>query len=1064
MRCPEVPGGREARVPVGLAWVSLAIALASCSSPGRSFPKRPSLLEPAQPLAAEDAEWRYHPRKPSRLEQSYALPGGRELLVGAAGERWLAEPARKRSYPAAMLAPETLVGALVAKRVPWVFVGESGTTYDAETPTGAFIGSSAPLVDMAEVASGTNNVLAVSRDGELWLSEDAGLGWREVGPPDTRFADVLLAPPFGVALEIPERVWWSDDEGRSWQPLEQAPFGARRLLRDAEAGPVLESALETRAIGFEGGARLAPLPRALRALEPELGFPAARGPSARAIATGRAFDRGGRYFEVVLGAKAETLSGPALGELDRRSAPYFSACNAVAVAGHESWVFVACTRERSGSSRQFEFFRSADGGESFEREPFVARGDPELVRLAVGGGGALLATGFCAPAENVAGCRPEGIARREEAAGDAGVSSRLTPVAAPALDEHARGLAFSADGRTAYAIGPRTKSDALFAFVATDLDRGFTARPIAALENPDARGPTELLQLSVSGEGQLSLVLAQASGTQRLVVLDASGRALSVNAPPIESAVLGAYGNRALAVSPDTVWQSLNGGAEWESVGRLPRAVCAASAGRCSLGVACSAAGCTLGESLSRVGWRRGGEPSVVREPAPAPRLGGVARRALGPAISCDLSSTEWAELRGVDRLPDAAQAALGKAAWFALSTDENSAAVGLWVAEVGLPLDRGARVRYSELFGPASNPAEVAFHATVQVEGAAALRYRVPSGSAAAGVPLGEVDVAWENLLEGQHRRASIPDAGDALPGDFVKGEGAARRAQPDLVSIASGGIFVRVHRQPQHAQISYFLDGQSIERVPPLSWPAPLPKDASLEMARIGNESLQLAFVDRGASVLRARRRGDVWKFDGMTIGYQDPGAFSLEQHREIAYAGKGPRAGIQLTTVRHDGSSGSQLFVLRADGPVFDAPLAVPTQRDLGDAPLACDAEQRLGTPRTIAPYHPGRRRPLVVHDAVEPERVFLTDAAVLRGTPARACVDAFDADMVKTPGATTVTKERALVSFDGPSWLFRVAADSTRRQARIEHRAMTCRPDPAVEPPAEVYELPGTTQNE
>jgi hypothetical protein len=984
------------------------------------------------------------------------------LFVGAAGERWLTEPSQQRSSPATMLAPETLVGALAAKRAPWVFVGRSGTAYVADSPTGAFLGSSAPLVDMAKVDSGVHNVLAVSRNGELWLSEDAGLGWHQVGPPKVRFADALLAPPFGVALEVPERLWWSDNEGRSWQPLDQPPFGARRLARDDAAGAVVESVLGIRAIVFEGGARLAPLSRSLEPAEPELGFPAARGPSARAIASGRAFDTGGRYFEVVLGPKAETLSGPSLGELDRQNAPQFSACNDVAAAGFESWVYVACTRERSGSARQFEFFRSADAGQSFEREPFVTRGDPDLVRLAVGSNGTLITTGFCAPGEDGAGCRPEGIARREAEA-DGGVAAALAAVAAPALEEHARGLAFSVDGHTAYAIGPRTKSDALFAFVATDLARGFVARPIAALDDPDARGPTELLQLAASGEGQLSLVLAQPSGAQRLVLLDASGRALSMNAPPVDAAVLGAHGNRALAVSPDGVWQSLNGGAEWESVGRLPRAVCSASAGRCSIAVRCSAAGCTLGESLSRVGWRSRGEPSVVREPPSVARNGGAIRRALGSAIACELSSTEWAELRGVERLPDAAQAALGKAAWFALSTDDATAAAGLWIAEVGrLPHDRSTRIRYSELFGPAANPADVAYHATVQVEGAAALRYRVPAGAAAPGVPLTGIEVVWENLIEGQHRRALIPDAGNASPGDYVKGEGIARRAQPDLVSISSGGIFVRVHRQPQHDQVSYFLDGQSLERVPALRWPALLPKEASLEMARLGNDSVQLAFIDQGATVLRARQRGDTWHFDGMTIGYQDPAAFAIEQHRDIAYAGTGP--GIQLTTVRPDNSTDSVLFPLRADGKVFGPPLAVPTQKDLGDGPLGCTAEQRSNTPRTVAPYHPGRRRPLVVHDAVEPERVFLTDSAVLHGIPDAACVDVFDADLVKTSAATALAKERALVSLDGPSWLFRVASDNTRRESRVEYRVMTCRPDAGAEVPGEVYDLPGTSRNE
>jgi hypothetical protein len=1038
--------------------------LASCSSPGRKFPARPSLLEPARPFSAnglDGVEWRYHPRRPTHLERDYELGPGKRLYVGDAGERWVADAALRRADPAPMLAPEALIGALTPTRASWVFVGRSGTTYDSDSALGAFSASSAPLVDMARVDSGKSNIVGVSREGQLWLSEDAGLGWHEVGPSGVHFADVMLVPPHGVALEVPERLWWSADEGRSWRALDQPPFGARSLLRDEEAGPVAVSVLGIRALSFEPTPSVAPLPRSLRPAEPELPQPTAQGPSARALARGRAFVSAGRYFELVLGAKAQTLSGPLLGELERRGALLFSACNDVRVAGFERWAYVACTRERSGSARQFEFFRSADGGESFDREPFVARGDPELVRLAVGQAGLLLATGFCAPSESVAGCRPQGILEREEPVADAGAAVVLAPVPAPALEEHARGLTFSSDGRIAYAIGARTKSDSLFAFVSTDLARGFVARPLVTLDGAEWRGPSEVLELGASDEGQISLVLAQSSGSQRLLVLDVSARMISLNAPPVDSAVIGAYGNRAMALSPEGVWESLNGGAEWESLGRLPRSVCAAASGRCSIPVHCEALGCTFGDSLTRVGWR-GHEPPSALLPAPgAARRGTPPRPALGPAWSCELSSVEWAELRGVDRLPDASQASLGKAAWFALSTDDATASAGLWIAETTrTPLDRKLEVRYSELLGPAPRASDVAFYATPQVEGAAALRFRMPTSGA--GGSLTDVEVAWSNLFDGQHGRALVRDAGSLLPGDVVKGDGVARRAQPDLVSIASGGIFVRIHRQPREDQLSYFLDGSTVQAVPALHWSVTPPKEVSLEMARLGAESVHLAFVDQGSTVVRARRRGDGWQFDAQSIGYFDTSRFSIAQHRDVAYA-RG-RAGIHLTSRRSDGSSRGQLFLLQADGPVFAAPMPMPTQQDLGEGANACTPRERADTPRIVAPYQPGRRRPLLVHDAVEPVRVFLTDAAVLHGTPEKPCADAFDADLVKAASATQPPRERALLSLEGPSWLFRMTPDNSRRDTRVEYRTMNCRPDAGVELPSEVYDMPGTDQNE
>jgi hypothetical protein len=1050
---------RSLRCCAGWVVTSLGIGTAlSCGSPGRKFPTRPSLLEPVEMAAsagAPAAEWRYHPRKPARLERAYPLPGGRSLLLGG-GERWLMDG--KRSWPAAMLAPEPLIGALTSKRSAWVFVGRSGTTYDADSPMGALGPSSTPLTEMARVDSGQNDVLGVSRGGELWLSDDAGLGWRQVGPAGVQFEDVLVESPHAVALAVPERLWHSNDEGHTWQALDQPPFGARALARDESAGSVAVSVLGIRKLTFGADVQVTPLQRQLQPAEPSLAAPPVQWPSARAIARGRAYDKSGRYFELALGVKAETLTGPSAGELERRPAPLFSSCNDARVGGFERWVYVACTRERTGSSQRFELFRSENGGASFEREPYGARGDPELLELAVGAEGALLMTGLCTPSENVPGCRPQGIYRRAVGDADAGAAPpQLLPVAAPALEEHARGLAFSSDGRTAYAVGPRTKSDALFAFVSSDLARGFSARPIDALDESESRGQSELVQLTASEEGQLSLVLVQPSGAQRLVVLDAGARTVSFNPAPVDTAVIGAYGNRALAVSPENVWESLNGGAEWDNLGRLPRSICAATSGRCSLAVHCDPEGCTLGDSLSRVGWRGREAPSAMLPPPATARPSASARRSLAPPWSCDLSNGEWTELRGVERLPDAGQAWLGKAAWFALSTDDATAAAGLYVAEAGR-VSHDMEVRYSELLGPAPRPSEHAYQATLQIEGAAALRFRVPT---AATAPLTDVEVAWDNLLEGQRRRAVIPDAGATLPGDFVRGDGPTRRAQPDLVSIASGGIFVRVHRQPQQDQVSYFLNGSSVEAWPALRWGIVPPKEVSLEMVRLAGESVHLAFVDQGATIVRARRRSNAWQFDAMSVGYADAASFSIEQHRDIAYL-RG-RAGIHLTTRHADGSTRSELFPLQLDGPVLAAPSAVPTQRDLGDALVPCTQQQRAETPRIVAPHHAGRRRPLVVRDAVEPVRIMLTDAAVLHGTPESPCADALDAELVKSaPGSAA--RERALLSLDGPSWLFRLAPDNSRRETRVEYRSMSCRPDASVELPAEIYDLPGTNQND
>lgn len=1031
-----------------------------CSAPGRTVSTRPSLLESSRPLEPEvgPAEWRYHPRQSGRLTRSYDLGEGKRLFVGGLGERWLVDGKSGPAQPASILAPEPLVGALTSRGAPWSFVGQSGTTYEADAPLGPLLTSSTPLERLARVDAGRNNLLGVSRDGQLMLSEDAGLSWRAVGPSGTRFSDVLLAPPHALALAVPERLWWSETEGREWLALDIPPFGAERLVRDEDAGPVVASAIGARGVRLEGVPQLTPLGRSIRLDEPELSRPPVDGPSAKAIAAGRAFVTDGVYFEVALGLKAESLAGQFSGSLTRRPLPVFSACQDIQVAGFGSWVYAACTRERAGVTRRFEFFRSEDGGRRFEREMYTALGNPDQVRLAVGHAGALLATGLCLPQETLAGCRAQGINERRVGEGDAGAKVELRAVPVPALEESAMAMAFSVDGLTAYAVGQRTKSDALFVFVSSNLAAGFTARPISPLEQAGAPEPDQVHGLTPTRDGLVSLILGQTSGPQRIVILDAAARTLSMNAAPLDAAVLGAYGGRALAVSPDEVWESLNGGAQWERIGRLPRALCSTSGGRCSTSVHCQSEGCAIGDVLSRIGWR-GQVQATATLPAPAPVSANNARRSVGVPLSCELSHAEWSALDGVARLPDASQAGMGGVAWFALSTDDATAAAGVWIAEHGhKPSERTPKLRYAELLGPTERPSEVAYHAALQVEGAAALRYALPGSAGASKTHLTRIEVAWENLLEGQRARGLIADAGGHVPGDFAKGEGMARRANADLLSIASGGIYVRVHRHPQHEQTSYFLDGSTVEEIPPLRWEPPAPKGSSSEMARLGRRHFPLLFVNQGATVVRARWGDSRWHFDAMSVGFTDVEDFSIHQDRYIVYVHG--QVGIHLTTRGGKADSDGQIFPLQAQGPVFGAPIAVPTQGDLVESPLGCTPRQRLDSPRIVAPHHPGARRPLLIHDAVEPLRVMLTDSATLHGTRDKACVEIYDADAVKTPLTPAAPRERALVSTRGPSWLFRVAPDANRRDVRVEYRTMQCKTDPGLEVPSEVYEMPGT----
>jgi hypothetical protein len=1056
---PRVTRGelRALRAAAFGAWLASSAAL-GCSPPSRAFPPRPSLLDTEQPVdgAPSPAEWRYHPRKTGKLSRAYELEGGGTLWVGALGERWHVEPGAERAEPASSLAPEALIGALHGTDGRWTFVGESGATYLADGPLGALSLGTAPLERLARVDAGSQQIVAVSRLSALWSSGDAGRSWQRVGPVGVRFSDVLAAGAGAMALQVPERVWWSADALGGWQPLDQAPFGAEALVRD-ESGPVVVAALGSRRLLVDGatGPRLEPLNRFVRQEAAELSVPPREGPSARALQLGRAFVNDSVYLELELGVKAGSLSGRFGDRLSSSSHPELSACHDAVVSGFEQWVVVACSRERGSGPRRFDFFRSRDGGRSFEREPYWGRGNAEEIELAVGSEGRLLVTGLCSPNENLAGCRTHGIQMREERGADAGAVT-LSSVSAPALEGNAHALGFSHDGRIAYAVARRTKSDLLFSFVATDLDAGFRAYPISGLGPAGESSPHQVQALTAARGGQVSLVVGQHSGPNQLVLLSAEGRPISVNAGPMPTAALGAYGARALAVSRDEAWESFDAGASWESVGRLPQSPCASSAPRCSIPVRCQDRGCAVGDSLSRLGWRGQAEMGRALVPPPAPPPP-PPRRAVGTAFSCDLGGTEWKELPGVDRLPDVAQAAIGKAAWYALSSDDATAAAGLWIVDRTASAQSSPKVRYQELLAPRERAPDLAYQALLQVEGAAALRYEVPGTPGASPTHLTKIEVVWSNLQEGRYEHGRIGDAGTLLPGDFSKSDGAARRAQADLLSIASGGIFVRVHRQPQHQQTSYYLDGKSVEEIPPLVLPSALPKGTSSEMVRLGRESVALFFVNDGATVLRARRHEQRWQFDAMTLGYAHADSFVLRQSRDIAYLNG--RVGIHLTTLRPGAPTEGLLFPVQPEGVVFGNALRVPTQADLQGELPRCSAEQRENSPRLVAPFEPGARRPVLIHDRVEPLRTLLTDSAIVHGTADKPCVEAFDAEPIKT--SPSPVRERALLGFDaGPSWLFRVASDNARRSFRIEYRTMTCRLDPHADVPAEVFEAAGT----
>jgi photosystem II stability/assembly factor-like uncharacterized protein len=1062
---------------------ALGLVLAACAGGERRIApgaRRPP-LSAGQTLTApyiSPARFRYHPRERARTRAVLPLADGSRLLVGERGERWLFEPKGRQLRPGAMLAPEALI-AVLADGGTFSFVGRSGTSYVSEGPLGPFERSSAPVEALNGVSAAGSTILGVRQARSLLRSGDFGVSWAAAGPPGVAIIDVALKPNGqGLLLASPEAVFGTSDFGATWQKVDAPTIGALELSTTVDGNIRALTPLGERSWHPEQSPPWVREQRALTATEAasqlalDKGAPLAagvpeppRGPDATAVAEGRATFSGPLYLELTAGTARgswDLLVGPLEGPLERRPVPLAQGCRAVRLSAFERFAAFACFRADGESATQsIELYQSDTSGERFARVPGRIDGSLGAFRMAVGEKGRWLAAGVCPPA-SAAGCTPSGIQRQRdpgeallpsERAGKAAPNPAGALSATPSLAEVALALGFSADGRTAYAVGRRTKTGRFALFVSRDGGRSFQPEDldlgqVASDDGEDdyvERSPgTRVEALSAAEDGAVAISFAH-YGRHTLVVTDDQGKLLSSAETPESRALLAATGLRALAVAPKSrqVWESLDGGVTWTPAALLPLDLCPGDE-NCEVPMRCAPRGCVIGRELSRIGWASQATDESALLPPPLRPLRPLAdRRVLSP-IACTLEPGVFTALPGVVEAPDAHEAAIGAASWFAVSDDPARAAVSVFHASKG-------RVQSTSLLDAAPRPEQHAYAVLAQVEGVAALRYRLPEATPGK-TSLTDVEVSWQNFLEGKAVRARLPDGGAYVAGDYVSTGGRVPRAQPDLLSIAAGGIYLRLHKAPREAQPTLFLDGRRVEFLSTPSWPLDSRYPGRAEMIRIGGSHVPTLFVGRGAALARARQRGNQWEFDAVSTGLIDPASFGLVELDTIAYVGA--RAGLYLEVQDGTGALASaQIFPIRADGPVVDLPVAVPTQRSLGDKPEACDAARRAHSPRIVASFQPGTRHPVVVTDSVEGPRTLLTGFAVLYGSPEAPCAAAFEAVGISAETGQA-TRDSALILVDDMehSVLFRRVGE---RSPRIEYRNMVCRFDSTLEIPPEVY---------
>jgi hypothetical protein len=1027
------------------------------------------------PSYSTPAVYRYHPSRQAPVQAERRLSDGQSLLVGDRGERWLLDPKTHTLTAGPSLAPENLIAVLEVADRFW-FVGQSGTNYEARGPLGKFLRSSAPLEPLVRVSASGQTIIGIPADGSLSRSVDGAASFSRVGPAGITFADIELANDgSGLALAIPEALWFSRDEGATWAAVPGQTEGAFALTRSRAGRVQIESLLgpyrfRDQPPRLEAGAE-ADTKLVQSAEQPP------RGPDANALAEGRAFVDGARYFEISASpahpSDYELWQGALDEKLVAQAVPELRGCRGARLAGFENFLELACFRGPSDSgSVPVAFFRSASASAQFAPEPFAAFGNAESFRFAMGERGELVASGLCA--RPGAGCSPGGILvrRATRAAPSTGArppKPRATPpnfelfaAATPSLVESALGLAFSLDGRSAYAVGRRSKTGRLALFVSHDGGESFEVRELSLVradaddEDRDydrSQSSARLESLAAAEDGSLALVIADRHGRELLLV-DEQGRMISSSKPPDERALVSAVGPRAFALTPNSrkAWESLDGGVSWHALGPFPVTLCS-SEGDCNLKLRCAPLGCFIGSEVSRLGWAGQADDDLDSLPPAGVTPMPLTERKLGPSLSCSADETTWQTLPGVRELPSSRDAALGKTSFVAIATDAAHASAS---AVHGFGGSHPHLETVSLLSPLSARAVGYAFEVLDQVEGAAALRYRTPEDPAKDS-HLRNIEVAWDNALSGQVGKARLSDGGAALPGDYESGE-LVQHAVPDLLSIGEGGLYLRLHHNLGDDQETIYFDGQRSARIPPVKWP--FGKIAGrTEMAENDHQHVPLMLFGHGTAVARARVEGGHFVFDAQTIALPNPSAFGQVLSSNVAYLGD--ESGMYVQTQSLLGAPASALFfAFRASGEVLGAPVRVPTQANLADRPSYCTSSDLRATPRIDASYLPGTRRAIVVADNSDAPRVFLTSGAVLFGTPEHACARAFDAEEVVLD-TTPARHERIILLLDDleHTWLFRTIHDPSGAPA-VQYRTLKCHYDPSVELPVEVYRAPGT----
>ena len=1044
------------------------------------------------------------------------------------------------------VAPEDLTSAIRRADGTWIYVGETGTLYETGEPLGGFTRTVPAPEPLAKVAGVGAEVLAATLEGKL-LRWGPQSGWRPGGAAPAlagaHVFDLVADGPRVLALAFPEALLTSEDAGVTWTAAGAPTVGARRLGRTAAGDLGAQGIFESvvwRAATFARGTDRLVVPQAT--LEIELG----RAPSAAAVQAGHALLDGDRYHEIVHpdsdGEPWLFSRGRLEGRLETEPIPWSAPCTNLRLGARGRIVFLACIFP-DGSEIAADVRRSTDAGTSWSAPLHLVTPDGEQVAIAVAPDGAALISGACRSSDPAGACKPSGplllrpLAADADAgpvdAGspdpiDAGLPERASPSlgalasSAPQLAGPALGLAFAVDGRSAYFLGKRGKDERIGLFVSHDGGETFSPRvlqsaptahparppheddePSEGEQPPDTFELDETSPIRPGDDGTLSLMVARTRGGVGYLTADEDGRVLQVAAPPLDEdgnavdVVLSGQGKRVLALPSNlsdgagTFWESLDGGINWDRQ-TLPQALVREYT-KGNIAFACGLAGCVIGDTVSRVGWGSAGETGAADRTADPPPAG---TQAVLTPISCDLSAGgRWARVddylvpgTSSSPLPTVHEIMRGRSVWSALSLDGATGALTATTATLGESGEGEARVIRRPLVGPHGAHTATAISAT-QVEGYVVVRAPYPvdaHGQPLPGGPLRNVEVAWENFIEGTSARVRIPDAGPLTRGDVTLAPGALDQLNASMISISSRGLFVRL-QAPQEI----FVDPSGrVERFTPAPFPGSGPLgtlDFRAEPGSLGGELLGVGLLQDPehnwlAVALAKRVPGGGWSYLADALLPQRQSGLAV--FTTWGSSSSGPLGVTALVADPQHGRAWAHFIGFRGDGSFLPAQ-PVATLLDLGERPRPCTLAERTGTARAAIPFKldrtvlfPGARHPVLVHEpraknavGVAEPVVLMTSGAVVHGTPTSPCLAAFQADGIGNPSIGAVVPGDL-----SRAWLFRLATDAPARPGpgrrpdpshsqpgvTLEYRPMVCRYDPSARIPEVVWAQEGTTR--